>query len=135
MIAALRIPAVACELMLRHAADTAPEECCGLLLGRPGEVLEAVPTPNVAADRRRRFQVDPAAHFAAIRRARGGRLDVIGAYHSHPHGPAMPSETDKAEAFDDPTFVHLLVTPTDRRIAAYLLAGGNFVEVPLVTVP
>jgi proteasome lid subunit RPN8/RPN11 len=131
----VRIPASVCEQLLRHAKETAPEECCGVLLGRPGEILEAFAAENVATDRLRRYQVDPAAHFAAIRRARASGLDVIGAYHSHPRGPEAPSETDRAEAFDDAGFVHLLVTPQTERIAAYCLITGNFVALPLVTLP
>lgn len=129
---ALRIPEKVCEQVLRHAAETLPEECCGLLLGRPGEVLEAVPAANVASDRLRRYQVDPAAHFAAIRLSRATGVEVIGAYHSHPRGPAVPSDTDRAEAFEDPTFVHLLIIPEQREVVAYLLITGNFVALPLV---
>lgn len=135
MISSVTLPEAVREQLLRRAADAAPGECCGLLLGHPGEILEAVPTMNVAADPARRFQVDPVAHFAAIRRARAEGLDVVGAYHSHPRGPAVLSETDRAEAFDDPAFVHVLVLPRDGVVSAYFLKTGNFVEVPLVRVP
>jgi proteasome lid subunit RPN8/RPN11 len=121
--------------MLQHAIEAAPEECCGLLLGHSGEVIDVVRAANVAADPLRRYQVDPAAHFAAIRRGRAAGFEVIGAYHSHPRGPAVPSETDRAQAYEDPSFVHVLVAPQLRQIAAYRLITGNFVAVPLVRVP
>lgn len=135
MISNVTLPTAVWDQLLRHAAEAAPEECCGLLIGHPGEILEAVPTLNVAAEPVRRFQVDPAAHFAVIRRARAEGTEVIGAYHSHPAGPAVLSETDQAEAFDDPAFVHVLVLPRDQVVSAFLMISGNFVGVPLVRVP
>jgi proteasome lid subunit RPN8/RPN11 len=133
--AEVRIPRSIWEDLLQQANDTSPAECCGLLLGRAGDILEAVPAANVDREPHRRFQVDPAAHFAAVRRARDTGVEVIGAYHSHPRGAPVPSETDRAEAFDDPHFVHLLISPLEARIAAYSLVEGNFVAVPLVRIP
>lgn len=120
------------EGMLRHATEASPQECCGLLLGDPGCIREIVPTPNVAADPVRRFEVDPGAHFAAVRRARTAGLEVVGAYHSHPKGSSVPSETDRAQALEDASFLHLIVSPQEQAIAAYSLITGNFVAVPLV---
>jgi proteasome lid subunit RPN8/RPN11 len=66
----LHLPAAVCEDMLQHARDARPEECCGLLLGRDDEVWQSVRARNVALDPIRRFLVDPADHFAALRRGR-----------------------------------------------------------------
>lgn len=98
---AFRITRSALELMRREAARAAPEECCGILLGRPGTVEEARPARNVAADRTRRFEIDPQTLVDAHRAARAGGLQVLGYYHSHPAGPAEPSATDRAMAAGD----------------------------------
>lgn len=111
-----------------HARETAPEECCGLLVGRPDAVSSSVRARNVADDRQRRYLIDPRDHFAAIRQARRLGLDVIGAYHSHPASAPIPSETDRAEAFE--AFVFLIVGASETR--AWRLSAGNFTEVPLV---
>jgi proteasome lid subunit RPN8/RPN11 len=84
-----------------HAARSAPEECCGLLLGTGRAVEHAHPAANVAADPRRRFEIDPQALVDAQRAARAGGPQVIGYYHSHPAGPAEPSATDRAQAGHD----------------------------------
>ncbi|MEZ5418721.1 MAG: Mov34/MPN/PAD-1 family protein [Vicinamibacterales bacterium] len=57
---------------------------------------------------------------------------MIGAYHSHPSGPAEPSATDRAEAVPD--FLYLIVglgaeTPDVR---LWTLEDRNFVQVGLV---
>ncbi len=87
--------------LLSEAANAAPLECCGLLLGREGRVTEARPAANVAPDPARHFEIDPAALFAAHRAARAGGPELIGYYHSHPEGHPVPSATDCAHASGD----------------------------------
>ena len=87
--------------MLQAAADAAPQEACGLLLGTENQILAAVPTANVAADPACHFEIDPAALIAAHRAARGGGPQLIGWFHSHPNGLARPSATDAASAAHD----------------------------------
>lgn len=122
-----------------HARDTAPEECCGLLLGSAGRIAASVRARNIAGDRRRRYLIDPHDHFAAVRSGRTLGLEVIGAYHSHPASPAVPSDTDRAEAFE--AFVFVIVAPSTSLAAgaletrAWRLSSGNFREVPLVRLP
>ena len=86
--------------MRAAARASAPEECCGLLLG-PEAVEEARPAANMAPDPRRHFEIDPQALIDAHRAARAGGPPVIGYYHSHPAGPAAPSATDRAMASGD----------------------------------
>lgn len=91
----------ALDAILAAASDAAPEECCGLLTGRPDRIERAARAANVAADPRRRFEIDPQALIDAHRLARNGGAAVIGYFHSHPSGPAEPSATDRAEATHD----------------------------------
>lgn len=95
---------IASELRDRIVADAVASphaEVCGLLLGHGLRVLAIEPCRNVAADPARRFEIDPAALLAAHRRARGGGPAVIGHYHSHPSGHALPSPRDAADAAAD----------------------------------
>jgi proteasome lid subunit RPN8/RPN11 len=96
----LRVTRVAIETIRSAARTAAPQECCGLLLGE-ATVEEARPAANVAADPRRRFEIDPQALVDAHRAARTGGPQVLGYYHSHPAGPAEPSATDRALAPGD----------------------------------
>jgi proteasome lid subunit RPN8/RPN11 len=89
------------QQLLAAAATAAPEECCGLLLGRPGVIETAVPARNVAYDRSRSFEIDPAVLLRTHREARGAGLKVVGHYHSHPNGVAEPSKRDAAQAVED----------------------------------
>jgi proteasome lid subunit RPN8/RPN11 len=87
----------ALEAIIAHARASRPRECCGLLLGGNGRILEAVATRNLA-ESDTRFLVDPQGHIDARRAARARGLEVVGFYHSHPHSAAVPSPTDLAEA-------------------------------------
>jgi proteasome lid subunit RPN8/RPN11 len=81
-------------------AARAPEEACGLLLGRDGCVESGLAAPNVADERLRHFEIDPAVLFTAHRGARSGGLPLLGCYHSHPGAPAFPSRLDAERAHD-----------------------------------
>jgi len=87
--------------LLEEATRAAPEECCGLLLGKDGRISEARPAENVAQDRLTRFEIDPMALLAAHKAARAGGPQVIGYYHSHPDGHPVPSATDCDHASGD----------------------------------
>lgn len=98
---------------LAEAGEAAyPEEACALLVGTAGlgdirHVDRIELSANVAADRRRRFEVDPGLRIGLERELRGGRQRVIGVWHSHPDHAARPSATDEAMAFE-PDLVWLI---------------------------
>lgn len=87
--------------LLSDAQNSPDAEICGLLLGSEGLIEEARPCRNVAPDPARAFEIDPVQLFAAHRQARDGGAQVIGHYHSHPSGAAVPSARDAAQAMGD----------------------------------
>lgn len=127
---------------MAHARRDAPHECCGLLVGRAAEILEAVPASNGSADPTRRYEISPVDYFAQIRRCRrineaqSEHFAVVGAYHSHPRGGPEPSETDVAQAFRD--FVFLIVglgaSLGGMEIRAYTFDGSELTPVQLLVV-
>jgi proteasome lid subunit RPN8/RPN11 len=118
------------EQILAHARAAAPLECCGLLLGTPERLDAALAARNLLASPTR-FELDPVDHFAAIRRARGLGVAVVGVYHSHPASAPVPSFRDLAEA-SYPDFVYLIAGLPEADVRAYRLVEGNFHPVALV---
>jgi proteasome lid subunit RPN8/RPN11 len=117
--------------IVAHARGAAPAECCGILVGRGTEVLEAVAARNLSDDPNR-FLVDPGDHFTALRAARERSLGVIGFYHSHPHSPAEPSETDLAEAsYPDHLYLIVSVRTAPPEVKAFRLDASRFIELRL----
>jgi proteasome lid subunit RPN8/RPN11 len=117
------------EAIVAHARAAAPAECCGVLIGRGGDVVEAVPTRNDATAAGR-FLISPKDHIDARRAARRRGLEIVGFYHSHPNGSAAPSPTDLAEAAYPGhlyAIVGLAEQPFEFRL--YRFAGGWFENV------
>ena len=116
MPAEIRLGRQALTLIDRLLDAAAPEEGCALLLGTrrsgPRDALGVAPsrwhlqrvwpTTNVwepAAERLRRFRIDPREQLHAQKWARTQGLEVLGSLHSHPASPPLPSVTDRSMAF------------------------------------
>ena len=128
----MTLPAPVEAAIVAHARRASPQECCGLLLGRDQDVAGAVATRNAAADAARRYLVDPVEYFQVIRAARRDRLEVIGAYHSHPRSSAAPSPTDAAEGFSHFVFLIVGLGVEPPEVAAWTWSAGNFAPLPIV---
>ncbi len=133
----LDISQAALDAIVAHARQEAPNECCGLLVGKGPVVEQAVATRNDAESPRTRYRVNPADHFAAIRRLRGTGRQIVGAYHSHPATEPAPSPTDLAEAWPAP-FIYLIVSLKGQArpdARAYRMVDGNLIPVTLTCRP
>jgi len=143
----LLLPATVRDALHERRAAGAPAEVCGVLVGDRGDagdatdgdaddepggdgdtdavdrVAEAVPVDNVASDPDRFYELDPAEAVAAIEDAEDRGRDVIGFYHSHPRGPAEPSETDRDRATWTDS-VYAIVAPEG--VVAYRWTGEAF---------
>ena len=129
----MHIAASALSDIVHHARETAPRECCGLLVGTDALVDESVRTSNLEPGVNR-FLVDPAGHFALIKRLRGTGREIVGAYHSHPRSEAVPSASDLAEAVSA-AFLYVIVSlvDPDRPVArAYRLLNDGAAELDIV---
>lgn len=127
---AVQIPTAVADAVVAHAVRDLPCEACGLLVGRDTAVVRLAPATNAEASATR-YAIAPDQHFAAIRAARHDGLEVIGAYHSHPRGAAIPSATDTAEAFSGFVFLIAGLSP-EPHLRAWHLVDGNFAELRLV---
>ena len=121
------------EEVAAHAHDTLPAECCGVLIGRSDEVVEAVRTRNLSNDPNR-YELDPKDHIGARRTARDRGLEVVGFYHSHPHSEPEPSIADLAEA-TYPGHLYVIVRPLAEgaKVRVFRFEGRSFLEVGFIT--
>ena len=122
----------------RHAVESLPEECCGFLLGRGGPagvVTEARAVENVhPGPREVRYTVDPLEVLRLDRELRGGGVEHLGFYHSHPGHPPEPSEFDLDRAW--PGYAYLILSvhggkPGDLRVWRVAAVGKPFEEEPV----
>ena len=118
-----------------------PAEACGLMTGNADATIAQIwPAPNLLADQPGRFELDPRCRLQAEKFCRANAQVVIGHWHSHPKGSALPSITDREMAFE-PHLVWLIVATdgqviTDAR--AFMppsVASSDFIPVDLIVVP
>lgn len=141
MITTLILPEGLQAQLCAEARNAFPRECCGLIEGvltpslTKGEARALHPTRNLAsaADR---FEIDPAAHIALLRRLRGTERALIGCYHSHPGGRPEPSAHD-LESANEPGFLWLIAAldgpDAEPRIAAIVSTDLAFARVQIRT--
>ncbi|HEU4340376.1 MAG TPA: M67 family metallopeptidase [Candidatus Binatia bacterium] len=143
----------AVEHISKHARETFPEECCGVVFS-DGILDRAQPLTNIqnrlhALDPETyprtaaiAYAMDPKELERVIQQAElaGSKLKAF--YHSHPDHDAYFSDEDKAFAtpFGEPTFpgTAQIVVSIDNRVIKQICAfvwsetNRDFVEVPLI---
>ena len=117
-----------------HQAQGSPgEEVCGLIAAKNGKPRYCIAIPNVASDPQRLFAMEPAGQIDAMRRIREQGDELFGIYHSHPHSPATPSDTDLKEA-GYPDALYIIVSLNTKGVLemrGYRLRSGKAVSVHL----
>ena len=116
--------------MIAHAQHGLPNEACGLLGGKSGHVSTVYPGTN-AEHSPIRYLLDPIDQFNAMKMIDQNGEDLIGIFHSHPKGVAIPSEIDITQAYyPKATYVILArYNEKDWYMRAYYLVEGQINEV------
>lgn len=99
----LRIGVAELDAIRRRASEGAPDEVCGVLVGRRQdasiEVRRVVHTRNAHDNPRTEYLIHPAELMRITLEAEDDwGLEVVGFYHSHPRGPPHLSVRDHARA-------------------------------------
>lgn len=115
--------------VLDHSLETAPDECCGILMGPDaGTATEARRAKNVHPNPRTEYEIDPDALLAAVQTGAKTDLEIVGFYHSHPRGYAAFSDTDRARGSWEGT-TYLLVSLAPLTFLAGRWNGEGFDDV------
>ncbi|HET9203924.1 MAG TPA: M67 family metallopeptidase [Acidimicrobiia bacterium] len=114
--------------ILAHAANCAPDECCGLLaIDGEGGLRFAYPLTN-ADPSPVSYTIDPDEQFHAMSHAETMGWQIGGAFHSHPGGTAMPSMIDIQTALE-PDWMYLIASPDE--IRGFWIRDGGIEELSL----
>ncbi|MBV45920.1 MAG: hypothetical protein CL900_01735 [Dehalococcoidia bacterium] len=81
------------EEMIDHAKEHDPNECCGILAGTGEDITHLYRVKN-STPSPFRYVMDPKEQLEVMKNAEEKGLELICFYHSHPHTPAFPSDTD-----------------------------------------
>jgi proteasome lid subunit RPN8/RPN11 len=128
----VRIARPLLDEIVAHAVRDAPNECCGLVVGRDGTATAGHPMENLAASPFR-FDIDgrELIRFAFADEAED---QLIGIYHSHTRSEPFPSQTDVNFAAGWPGVEWLIVGVPKRgdsepEVRSYLIEDGVIREV------
>jgi len=123
--------------MLAHVRGAYPQEACGLLAGKAGQVQRFHPTRNAHPTPTTRYSVDPRELLAVLRAIEADGRELLAIFHSHPATRAYPSQTDITQAHY-PDALYLIVSladPDHPLLRGFWLRRGTVAEHPVQIVP
>src|SRR5215510_13213748 len=128
----VHLSAHAWDVICRHAQETFPDECCGVILSRAGkEEVRRIPNIQNAMhakdphgyprDATIAYFMDPQALLAVLTEVDRGQAELKAFYHSHPNHDAYFSAEDKARALfgDEPSYPgasYVVISIYDREV-------------------
>lgn len=120
------------QALLHQMQAAYPLEACGLMAGRENQVTHLYPIRNIRRSPVE-YEMDPAEQLAAMMDLEERGWELIGIYHSHPHGPQLPSSTDVTLAYY-PEAAYVIVSLYERhrpQVRAFTIASGEVGEIPI----
>lgn len=119
------------ETLIEEARSAYPLEACGLMAGEDDQVRQLYPVTNILRSPTA-YEMDPVEQLKAMIDLEEKGWDLIAIYHSHPHGPQVPSATDVDQAYY-PEAAYVIVSLLDRqpKIRVFNIVSGKVTEIPL----
>jgi proteasome lid subunit RPN8/RPN11 len=110
----LVIPHAQLKKIIKHARDTYPYECCGILVGSRSKAGRRVTAVHPAQNKnkkqaRDRYEIDPIEYMTVETSARESGAEVVGFYHSHPDHTPHPSTFDAIRAWPTSSLSYLII--------------------------
>jgi proteasome lid subunit RPN8/RPN11 len=109
---AITLAAHLIKAMIDHAQGELPNECCGVLIGRPGVFERVVPITSTSPSPDSYF-MSPEEQIEIFTELGKSGESLLGIYHSHPEGPPTPSGMDIGLAFH-PDAIYFIVSLKNR---------------------
>ena len=108
------------EIIMQDALRCYPYECCGFLTGYEKNdhhnVMDIICGENKSAVKEKAFFMSPYDYKNAELEAEKKGYALVGIYHSHPNGEAVPSTTDSNFAL--PCFSYLIVSVHQQKLTS-----------------
>ena len=90
----MRIGRALYEEIVAHAAESVPQECCGLVAASGDEAVRVYRVENVHEHPNYGYIVDGRELYARLDEIEGEGWRLGAIYHSHPRTAPIPSQTD-----------------------------------------
>lgn len=119
--------------IIAHAREACPNECCGLLVGKGGQIVKLYKLAN-AENSPLVYRLDPYEQLRIFQEMDDNDWELMAIYHSHVASPAYPSSRDVELAYY-PEAVYLIVSlaePARPEVRAFRIKEGAVVEEKIV---
>jgi proteasome lid subunit RPN8/RPN11 len=117
--------------MIEHAREDAPNECCGMLASRDGQVVQVHRARNAAASPLR-YEIDGADQYRIQMEIYDADLELGAIYHSHTRTEPYPSQTDINLAFyPEALYVIVGLAADEPEVRAYTIRDGQVADAEL----
>jgi proteasome lid subunit RPN8/RPN11 len=120
------------EFMHKHVEACLPNEGCGLIGGKNGcaELLLTVTNSDHSPIT---FDMDAQELLSAHLAFEEAGLELAAIFHSHPDGPAVPSETDVRASIYHPGVISVILVKEGKewRTRAYQIDGEGYKQVEI----
>ncbi len=115
--------------MIKHALETNPVECCGIIAGSGARVTKVIRVKNDTPTATE-YSMNAAELKRALDTLDADRLDFIGIYHSHPTSIAYPSRVDITKAiWPELYYVIISLLESSRpELKSFKIVDGKVVE-------
>lgn len=130
----ITLPRTLANQILTQAQQHPETEACGLVSARDGVASHIYPITNIAEDKQRHFELDPAQQIKAMKTMREANEELFAIYHSHPHAPAEPSASDIQQS-SYPDALYLIISLDTKGVLemrGFYLRDGTVEGVELV---
>lgn len=131
----IRLTAGQYQQMIESVQRVYPEEGCGILAGKETTVECVLPVEN-ELHLPTRFLMKAEDQLKMFLELDEKKIDMIGIYHSHPHGPDHPSETDVNENYyPDAAYLICSKQNEDWLVRAYRFDRSEFSPIQIIIEP
>jgi [CysO sulfur-carrier protein]-S-L-cysteine hydrolase len=136
-----RIPHELADEMVQHCEEGRPNEACGMIAARDGEMVKVFKMTN-ASNSPVRYSLEPSEQLAVYNALDEQGWELGGVFHSHTHTEPYPSPTDVRLASEDVPYVIVSLATDHPEIRAFRIDKvdwtadeGDVREVPVVILP
>ena len=133
----VRLPGDLADEMIAHCHAGLPNEACGMLASRDGEIVKVFRMTN-AAGSPVRYSLEPREQLAVYKTLDERGWELAGVFHLHTHTSAYPSPTDLRRASEDVPYLIVSLATTPPEVRAFRMVkdswrdeAGDIVEVPV----
>jgi [CysO sulfur-carrier protein]-S-L-cysteine hydrolase len=134
----LRLPRAIADEMVDYCIAGRPNEACGILASKDGEIVKIIKMTNASASPMR-YALDPKEQFAVYRKLDDEGWELGSVFHSHTRTEAYPSPTDVRLASEDVPYLIVSLVDKPVSIRAFRVLkdnwtdeSGDIVEIPVV---